>query len=821
MKIVYPCFSKRKNQRSQIAVIITLIIAALFLLTMIFINIYKVSTIKTSTSQTADKTALRIASKIGSISKVYLDALKSLELWPLFFVTEVPANKTAYIQFCNFNLQWWSLPLLAVVAIAGALLFWMIPYVSVILTGLGLFVSMSMTSGITQKLQDMSAYNSIREEALFKAMEGLQSDSVELKNLRGAEEGVFQDPNPDPSDPVTQIKYDLSTVPGMKKVFKVPRFYAWYYTKRYPLVDERVLKDAVDVFINGKDADKRDGLKKFVYIDPADWDSTNWKIKKLSYSLGGRRAPDHTVAEPGLFTVTCDSCPGWVVDSATDKIKLINLDAADDFDMSGALDAIGVSGKSPLTGIPSGLLWDLQLDYLLELRPIFCDLLCPLPAVPIVRDGDWDCVREDMRLLLKRTKEVLNLPNAERLRGLTQWFTPFYDPSAHNADHSPKVAGDTESDIHLRLTRDMAKIEAWIIALNSFNDNIMKPRIFDHYGSYCNQGRGDAQGNCYMGIDPCYCYTIGYDDSGDPYTICEGAGCINSQTALWYGNYGTCAGNDPYNSHPVCNNGDFYGAIPDWCFVYRSVPCATNTDPCLPCSPPAQNFNAIIKEYDHQGQFSWRPYVEGQYDWNLGPPAGPTEVKQAIDILDEWLDDLRRIQVIIETLQDKIAVVQAQYTVRNNIVYAWKDKPSSITNMPQYSHIARVTITDYPLYLPYITEKTDFAISWLLACKTRTLHDYYGTFEITASRYDQDQPNLIWNLRRRKSPLTAEYNIGNVNSMVSDIQTSGRIMTGALELMLIDILDNYAITSKAKAQYGPKREDIAIISVDGGSSVPE
>jgi len=811
--MIYSYLFQSKNQRSQIAVIITLIIALAFLMTMIFINIYKVSTIKTSTSQTADKTALRIASKIGSVSKVYFDALNSIG-WP-WSVTIDPINKTAYVYSCGLTLKWWSLPLLAVVALAGVVLFWLVPYVSVLLTGLGLFASMTMTSGITQKFQDMTAYNSIREEALFQAMAGLQTDYVELRNLGGAEQGVFQDPNPDAADPVTNIKYNLSTIPGMKTAVKVPRFLAWYYTKRFPLVDETALKEAMEEFINGKDPLLRDGLKKFVYIDPADWDSTGWKIKKLSYTLLGART-GHPFA--GQFTVTCSSCPDWVLDPPTaDKIKLVGLDESDPPVLEGGF----LLDKFAKTGfIPSGLLWRLQVDY--PLTQIFCDLLC---ASPIVRDSDYNAVLEDMRLLLVRIQEVLNLPNAERLRGITQWFTPFYDPSAHNADHTAKVAGDTSSDIHLRLTRDMEKIQTWITGLTSFNTNTIIPPIIPHYDSWCPEGGPDIKETCYTALDTCYCFTIAYDDSGNPYTVCEGDLCTDAQSTLWWGNYGSCTDADHVN-HPVCTVGDLYGGIPGWCFPLRMpTSCITKGDeggPCAACEPPSAQFgpSPIIEglfhtEYFFQGQFSWRPYGgPTQYDWN----AGPTEVMQAIQILQEWYDDLARLKVVIETFQDKIAANQAQYTLRNNIVYAWKDKPASVTDMPQYSHVARVTITDYPTYLPYITEKTDFAISWLLACKTRTLHDYYGTFEVTVSRYDQDQPNQLWNLRRRKSPLTAEYNIGTVNSIVNDIQTSGRITTGALELLLLDILDNYAITSKSKAQYGPNREDISIISVDGGAS---
>ncbi len=805
-------FLERKNQRGQIAVVITLIIAAVLLLTMIFINIHKVSTIKTLTSQTADKTALRIASKIGSLSRVYFQALSSIG-WP---VTIDNVNKTAYVYFCGLNLEWWSLPLLAVVALATIVAFLVFLNPVILLTGIGLFVSMSMTSGITQKFQDMSAYNAIREDALFQAMLGLQSDYVELKNLGGVNQGKFQDPAGGPI-------YNLSMIPGMKTAAKVPRFLAWYYTTRFPLVDESVLKGAMDKFINGKMATSRDGFKKYVYIDPADWDSTEWKIKKLAFTLAGQRSP-----YVGDFTVTCSSCPDWVLDSTTDTIKLVSIDENDAIDNGSAWFI-----KDKLRG----LLGRLENDYCSILAPFDCisiyctpSILAPLCNNPLVNKTDLDAVEEDMRLILVRIKEVLNLPNAERLRGLTQWFTPFYDPSAHNADRTSKYNAGTYDennsyDIYLRLNRDIKYIQTWIDGLTTFNTNTIIPPIVPNYdASHCKQGRGDVTDGCYTGID--YCCETCCDDSN---CWCCGSECDVWRDALWAGNYGTCYKLNSHNDNPVCQNGDLYGAIPGWCSDYRPDPgCITHTfttDDCCTCggcdqscSPPAEKFSSTLPtEYYYQGQFSWRPYVVGQYDWN----AGPTEVEQAIEILQEWHDDLARLQMVIAALQRKIEDLQTTdiLALRNEIIYAWKDKSGSVTDIPQYSHLASVKITNYPVYLPYISEAVSFSISWLGACKTRTLHNYKGEFEITASRYDQDQPNLIWNLRRRKQPLNPEYDAGILKFIVEDIQTTGKVALPR-EISLQAILSNYAIISKSKVQYGPEREDIAIISVDGGPSGP-
>lgn len=811
MLIPYFKPSKRKNLRSQIAVVITLIITAILLMTMVFINIHKVSTIKTLTSQAADRTALRTASKIGTLSKFYWNAL---------------GNQA---EACG--LAWaidpWGLFKLAVVAVGTMLAFLIIPNPVVLLTGIGLFVSMAMGTAITHKFQDMSAYNAIREDALYNGIRGLQSDYVELENLYVPDKAIFQDPNPDPLDPVTQIKYNLTEIPGMIKAAKVSRFEAWYYTKRLKLVDEKVLKEGVEEFINGKEATKMDGIKKFVYIAPGDWDNVvQWRILRLSFALNGKRAP-YEVGHRGEFLVTCAACPGWVVDPATytDKIKLITIKDNNDLDETTAW---FIQDKLDGSVFVPGLLRRLHRDYCF-LRPLSCiQIFCDNPITclsltpnPIVNEGEFHSVKEDMRLLLCRMKEVLNLPVAERIRGLMQWFTDFYDPSAHNPDRTSKYNTgnydeDNKYDVYLRINRDKVKIKKWIEGLININADIIEPAIPPDYGSYCFEGRGLPKDNCYTYINICYCNTIQYDTCGTPYTVCDPNpnACVAEEAATRYGIYGTCAGNDPYNSHPVCQNGDLYSTVPDWCSYYsRNDRCVELSNPCIAqnCSVPVENLLALITEYYYQGQMSWRAYVPGQYDCT----GCPTEVRQAIEILQEWLNALEKLQAVIESLQVKIEALQAPdvLALRNSIVYAWRDKPSSSADIPQYSHIAMVQIKNYPVNLPYISESVSFAINWLASYKCRKLNDYKGIFDVEALRYDQDQPNILWNLRRRKQPLNPEYDTGILRFIVEDIQQTGKVALPR-EISLQAILDNYAVVSKTRVQYGPEKADVAIVNVD-------
>ncbi len=447
---------KKNNLRSQIAVIITLVIAFIILLTIVFINIFKVSTIKTTTSQAADKSALTLASQIGSLSKTYWDALHAAD----------PSDTSETV--CSAD--WFDLVKLAVAALAVVLLAAWFAAPLILLMGIGLFVSGMVMGGISQKFQDMSAYNSLRETALFQAVSMVQTDDVELKNIDGIS-GKFL-------EPITGAEYDLSKIPAALAVRKVGRFDAWYYARRQPLVDDRALKTAANSFINGATGGLRDGIRKFVEIDT--WDPLHWKITELSYILAGQRSE-----YVGGFIVTCGgSCPTWVRDSTKDLLRLIRVNDHDEYYEGVLIDKFDGS-----------LLRRLENDFGASyVQHIYCEtgIFC---NNPIVNEIDFRTVKEDMRHLLVRIKEVLNLPVSERLKGVTLWFASFYDPSAHepvtgrniyDADNTfaPGEENLYQYDIHLRLARDIYYINKWIAGLDTFNNTIIIPPIRDNdYGS--------------------------------------------------------------------------------------------------------------------------------------------------------------------------------------------------------------------------------------------------------------------------------------------------------------------------------------------------
>jgi len=751
------------NHRSQIAVIITFVIAVIILFTAVFINITKVSQVKTTTSTSADKAALSLASQLGSMSHYYKNTVLKIN-GPC---TTVPC------QVCGPG---W-LALIAVAVTTGAVSFFF-PHAIVVGSTIAAAISATMVGGISDVFnKEMTLYNSLREQTLFQALLSTQTDDVELKSM-GA--GLFRD------EP-TGEDYNLSAIPGMLEEKKAGRFLAWYYNKRIPLLigDEKELKNALDTF--------NSGLKRVIDIDADGWDSSKWKINKLSY-----------VIEPGPaskgadYAITCASpnCPAWVRDSAKGQLRILDMDAT-------------LTDQDPKIDpqIIDGFLQDKLTSLLTRLQAKYNGTFCEDAGCKI-KPSDLTSLIGDLAIFLARSREVLNMPVSAKFNNITQWSPLFYNPEKHNADRSAKNCDSLDCDIYLRLIRDQAYINNLIVSLESLNNDTIMPNIVSNHGTYCEQGRPDSAVaySCFTAIASCYCWhTVCGEYSC--WKVCDGNKCTTSLPARWYGNYGTCTGSGfNHTEHPVCKDGDLYGAPPNyfgsnWCNKLRSVPCVSNNDKCDKCSPPPTK-TVMDNSYYFQGQMSW------------DNTSGPIEVEQALKILRALNYDIDNIKKTIEALADAIKTkLPDESPLRNEIVYAWKDKP--VEGKAQFSHLVRVKIESYPAKLPYVNE----SVRWLGLEKCRQLENDSGDFTITTSRYDQDQPTDIgktdeggWQLSRRRqgpSPTGKEFSPVVLDHIVADIQHNGKILTSN-EGYVKQLLYWYAITSCSKAHYGTEKSDIYI-----------
>ncbi|MDD5477950.1 MAG: Tad domain-containing protein [Candidatus Omnitrophica bacterium] len=751
------------NQRSQIAVIITFVIAVIFLFIAVFINLAKVSQTKTTTSTAADKAALSLASQLGSMSHYYKDKVLKLS---------GSSCATPPCQACDTD--WLSLATI-IVAIVGVAVGIFIPPVALgaaVIMG-AIAINSALLGGINTKFKEMTGYNASRESTLFQALRDTQSDDVELKSM-GA--GLFRDAE-------TGKVYDLSTIPEMRNEKKVSRFAAWYYFLRLPLVGDEAMKRSLDIFL-------LEGIRRFVDVD--EWDSNQWKINKLSYVIGPGNGSSN-------YDVTCSaSCPDWVKTPAQGLLRMVRMDTSDN--------VYGGFLKDKLLS----LLQRLECAYGLT----FCSSLGICSSLT-VSCGDVNNLIEDLREFLLRSKEVLNLPVSKRLEQLTQWFPLWYNFKYH-CDHrwfkdssgncidpnsDPNLNDDYKYDIYLRLTRDQIKIKSWIAELQTLNNNRIVPDIAKKHGE-CTWGRGaSVSSTCYTqygcSTSECGCHCCGSDCSDCCCNTCCYPSSRKSPCA-WEGTYYTCDQNPP-----VCRSGDLYGAVPGWCGSRADhAGCHSN------CGCDVQNFDTTTGgAKDFQGQLSWRPPMAGNSDGT----DKPTEVDQAIRILGALNDDLARIKTSIGDLADSVAANLSNTDAkRNEIIYAWKDKPKA-DGSQQFSHFVKVKITGYPEKLPNITESTGWGWVGIIPApqKCRTLNDYQGDFTISTWRYDQDQPTDIagWKLKRRKTPSTAEFVPAQLEKIVADVQDNAKI--DSTQSYVASILD-YSIASCSQAHYGPEKSDIYI-----------
>jgi len=760
------------NQRSQIAVIITFVIALIFLFIAVFINLSKVSQVKTTTSTASDKAALGLASQLGSVSHYYKDKVLKLS---------GSSCATPPCQVCGTD--WISLAVLIGVglAIIGMAVF--LTPAALIAGPLALVMTASILSGINTQFKGMTGYNAFRESALFQALRDTQSDDVELK-VKTPGTGIFYDDLNnngvfDSTRTTSEPVYDLSAIPEMRNQKTVSRFAAWYYFLRLPLVDDAAMKAALDKFLS----DPVEGIRRFIDVD--EWDSSKWKINKLSYVIGpsnGSRG----------YTVTCSaSCPDWVKDSTQGLLRMVRMDASDN-----------VSG---------GFLKDKLVSLLNRLETSYGLTFCDTSGC-----NDVNNLIEDLREFLLRSKELLNLPVSDRLSSLSGWFPLWYDSRYHcdnrwfkddkgncvDPASDPKLNDDYKYDICLRLMRDQTYINKWIQKLEALNNNTIVPDIRKKHGE-CTWGRGASVSSKCAGAygcdtNNCGCHCCGSDCSDCCCNTCCWYKTNTISPCAWEGTYYTC---DP--NPPVCSNGDLYGAVPGWCGSRADhAGCHSN------CGCDVHNFDYVTGgAKDFQGQLSWRPSMAGNSDGT----DKPTEVEQAIRILSSLYDDIARIEMSIGDLADSVAAnLSNTDPKRNEIVYAWKDKPKA-DGSQQFSHFVKVKITGYPEKLPNITESTEWGWVGIIPVpqKCRVLNDYQGDFTISTWRYDQDQPTDIagWKLKRRKAPAAAEFPPAQLESIVADAQDNAKI--DSTQSYVDSILD-YSIASCSKAHYGPEKSDIYI-----------
>jgi hypothetical protein len=311
------------REKSQIAVIITFVIALLILFAVVFVNIAKVSEMKTQTSMAADRGALTAASQLGTLSNTLIKQIGATPEEPYRCSTPL-ALLIIGIAVVIAGVALAILTFGTSIAIAGIILGTLVAAWG----GVTIAIYSNMVQGLGRAFQDMSTYSEFRESALVNSAMSIISDKVMVQSL-------YDPSHPDPAqlgwyrDDSTGERFYLKDSRVWQDVMErgkkegmgagvparyIERFYAWYWGKRFPLVSEAALAGFIHTeFIQY--------LMDRMYIPPDSWDNREWKYTKLSFPV--------VPAAPAV--ITCGgSCPPWVVNDKVIVYGPVDLNSPED-----------------------------------------------------------------------------------------------------------------------------------------------------------------------------------------------------------------------------------------------------------------------------------------------------------------------------------------------------------------------------------------------------------------------------------------------------------------------------------------------------------
>jgi len=743
---------KNRKTPGQIAVIITLFIAVIILLSVVIINIGKVSDAKVNSSQISDRGAIGLCSQLGT----YVGLLNK------------KVDQRSQLKFiiggnCAPN---WGLILVSVAVIVGA----------VVAPGAGGAVAMValVGSGVYMQLADvnasqarafsdgaylMSSYTGFRESAIEAMLRSSQADFQVVETTQTAEEtGNYNLIDKSTNPPTSYIiekdnPYWWQVKQALKDNKRLYRFNAWYWGKRFPEVAEA-----------GKLTPLINNLIKAITENTKieEWDPDKWQVKKISLKTEatttglGRK----WVIKDGMVRVVGPVAQNdWLAESMPDWLKdFVYLDEG------GFLIAdMGFKGLTQRI-----------------LDTVCFDETCSAdnPAITYATKTDikipgWEWfgiidtqynyeqlyqVNDDIYGFLTRSMELLNIPVSYRVAGVTNWLPAFYDlKSAH--------AADDRQDMYGRLTWDIRKINEWIQQLSAI-DEIIAPLIPTDNGD-CATGAGGSAADCMP--DMCC------DD-----TSCW---CCNSNDCAWHGIYCSCS---PEVFAALCGRGDLYGNRPSPCPPSHSFRCSCG------CGNDASTDDQINRACKFQGDLNWAP-SKNSY----------TEVRQAIEILTNLNNALSSIAEALKDLGESTKLILAASPLKEEAVYGWLDEYKKY-------HLVQAKVAGYPAYenFPSISEN-DQVLYGLLKCWT-IQGQTAGTVKTTVSNYTSDVPTGWWNVRVRKNPAADEFGKAKLDAIIKEIHsnTGGQVVSSKADLE--DLLANYAISSATNGHYGSDKKDIYI-----------
>jgi hypothetical protein len=759
---------KNKKTPGQAIVIITIFIAVIILLSIVLINIGKVSDIKTTTAQIADSGVLGLASQWS----MYCDSLRqtlhrkadSTSLLAPIIGWAIDCTCTDTTCRCiNWGL---ILPLFGVL-----LVIILMPFSPMISAGIFLLVanplftevSAIMKSGWQTAAAEMTQYAAMRESSISSMLGQAQFDKASAEWWTG---DIFRyiyewrvDPATGQTVPYRWYTYDFTGLPFAATIKAkevpggtMPRYVAWYWSKRHPKVSEAKLVPLVENYITN-------GLLKPIEINS--WDAQKWLYTVLSLKVDAPR-------------ITCNSstpCPEW---------------ADPDKDIVRILSHVTVREENVLKNFTDWLLKTLGFCYTDQkgfLPEKFTELTRRLRLTTTYNSYvTWtDCeiveVTEALRGMVLRIMELMNVPVSYRIPTLNDWLPVWYN---YNNIHDPAtIYGRLYEIIHGN--GQIVGLEEWLQQLYYIAADVDQIIPLDDkaVNGDCRDGVGSPVGWCWaiLCCEPC------------EYYCCCGCSCCGAKNdCTWVGTYCSC--NPELYSLGLCGHGDVYST--------KFPPCPLPTkNPYCPCGGCTGGSRPTVHSIE-------ACRFQGQLTWAHGSP--PSEIDQAYELLSHLLTELSDIMVATENFANAAHAIMypdaATQQLQKEAIYGWTQ---NIGNNQESLNMARVNLDNYPPrdYLPFIKEGYD----WLGLFKLWeiTPHTSGPIGEVTVQRYTSDiGVGQWWNLRYRMQPGTPEWNTTTLSGYIHSIQDTGT--SGASE----SEFNTHAITSATKGTYGMNKQDISI-----------
>jgi hypothetical protein len=763
---------KNKKTPGQAVVIITILIAVIILLGIILINIGKVADIKTTTAQIADSGVLTLASQWS----MYCNTLKDTMVRKYMSSTLLGGLECHWdIQDVKVScLNWWFILSLFGVLLAIIL----IPYlpgisaaiIFLVVNPLYNQVNAIMKSGFETAAAEMTQYQAMRESSIESMLQQAQFDKAyAYRNNTDPSKDIFEytykrwDPALKRSVDY-HYTYDVTGLPfaaTVKKADKLPRFAAWYWSKRHPRVSEYKLVPLVENFI-------RNSLLPITELNT--WDVPTWMYTEVSLIVHA--------------AVTCgdaaNPCPEWA-DPDKQIVRIVSHVSAQEQNVILSF----VTWLQNILGIcPTS-----QLGFL----PVkFIDLSDKLRGTVQYKGYvTWsDCeivtVTEALRGLMLRITELINLPVSHRIPTLNDWLPVWYN---YNTPSDPDTIYQRLQDI-IDGKGSMVGITEWLEELKDINDDIraILPVDDESVNGDCANGYGHEVGWCWLisCCDPC------------EYECCCSCSCCGATNwCTWVGIYCSC--NPEIGGAGLCGHGDLYST--------RYPPCPLTPLNISPCECPgcydccrAPTLHSI-EACRFQGEDNWR---------NQG---GVTEIDQAIEVLTNLRTDLKHLIIAIKTFGDAAHAIMyptgLTAQLQKEAIYGWKDDAIDSAN------IVRVNLENYPSrdVFPYIKEGFAFFGIWKTWEIVGQTHGVIG--EATVQRYTSDiSVGSWWQLKYRKNPRDPEWNTTTLGAIpdvgvasggyIHNVQDTGVSGAPASEF------STYAINSTTRGYYGMHKEDIRI-----------